>query len=208
MNAPSLAALVAPAVELALNQALAGSSAAARDLKQLDGKVIALELKELPLKLYFLPQAGRLAVRAGHASKIDLTVRAPSFALLEAALKRSDTPPRGIELNGDAETGQTFSRLLKQADLDWEELLSRYVGDIAAHQIGNLARRLLHWGRDASARLGQDLAEYLVYESGALPPRHEVEAFLDSVDRLKNDVERLAARLQKFAAGQPGASGK
>ncbi|MGH8292903.1 MAG: ubiquinone biosynthesis accessory factor UbiJ [Gammaproteobacteria bacterium] len=199
MSTPTLAALLAPAVELALHQAFAGSSAAARDLKQLDGKVIALELKELPLRLYFLPQAGKLAVRASHEGKIDLTVRAPSFALLEAALKRRDTPPRGIELNGDAETGQIFSRLLKQADLDWEELLSRYVGDIAAHQIGNLARGLLHWGRDAGSRLGQDLAEYLVYESGALPPRHEVENFLDGVDRLKNDAERLAARLQRLA---------
>ena len=198
MIAPSFAALFAPAVELALNQALSGSSVAARDLKQLDGKAIALELKELPLKLYFLPQAGKLGVRASHEGKVDLTVRAPSFALLEAALKRSDTPPRGIELNGDAETGQTFSRLLKQADLDWEELLSRYVGDIAAHQIGNLARRLLRWGQDAGERLSQDLAEFLQYESGALPPRHEVEAFLDGVDRLKNDAERLAAQFERL----------
>ncbi|MDE2071080.1 MAG: SCP2 sterol-binding domain-containing protein [Gammaproteobacteria bacterium] len=199
MSAPTLSALLAPAVELALQQALAGSSAAARDLKRLDGKVIALELKELPLKLYFLSQSERLAVRAAHEGKIDLTVRAPSFALLEAALKRGDAPPRGIELNGDAETGQTFSRLLKQADLDWEELLSRYVGDVAAHQIGNLARGLLRWGRDAGTRLAQDLAEYLQYESSTLPPRHEVEVFLDGVDRLKNDTERLAARVQRLA---------
>lgn len=198
MSAPTLGALLAPAAELALQQALAGSNAAARDLKQLDGKVIALELKELPLKLYFLPQAERLAVRAAHEGKIDLTVRAPSFALLEAALKRGDAPPRGIELNGDAETGQVFSRLLKQADLDWEELLSRYVGDVAAHQIGNLARDLLRWGRDAGTRLAQDLAEYLQYESGALPPRHEVEVFLDSVDRLRSDVDRLAARFEQL----------
>jgi ubiquinone biosynthesis protein UbiJ len=195
---PSIAMLLAPAVDLALNQALSGSGAAARDLRQLDGKVIVLELKELPLKLYFLPQAGRLAVRAVHAGKPDMTVRAPSFALLEAALKRGDTPPRGIELSGDAETGQVFSRLLKQADLDWEGLLSRYVGDIAAHQIGNLTRRLLRWGRDAGARLGQDLAEYLQYEVGALPARYEVEAFLDGVDRLRNDAERLAARFDRL----------
>lgn len=198
MSVPTLAALLAPAVELALQQALAGSSVAARDLKQLDGKVIALELKELPLKLYFLPQTERLAVRAAHEGKIDLTVRAPSFALLEAALKRGDAPPRGIELNGDAETGQVFSRLLKQADLDWEELLSRYVGDVAAHQIGNLARGLLRWGKDAAARFSQDLAEYLVYESATLPPRHEVEVFLDSVDRLRSDVDRLAARFEQL----------
>jgi ubiquinone biosynthesis accessory factor UbiJ len=185
-------------VELALNDAFAGSNAAQQDLKRLDGKSIALELKELPLKLYFMPQDGRLKVRGEHRGKLDMTVRAPSFALLEAALKRGDSPPRGIELKGDAETAQTFSRLLKNADLDWEGLLSRYLGDIAAHQIGQLVRALGNWGKDVAARLGQDLAEYLLYESATLTPRHDVETFLDEVDRLKNDVDRLAAHLQRL----------
>ncbi|MGA9853027.1 MAG: SCP2 sterol-binding domain-containing protein [Gammaproteobacteria bacterium] len=194
-----LTSLLAAGVERALNSALSGSSAAQRDLKQLDGKVIALELREIPLKLYFLPQDGRLTVHGDYHGKVDMTVRAPSAALLEAALKRGDTPPRGIELNGDAETAQIFSRLLKQADLDWEELLSHYVGDIAAHQIGNLARGFLRWGKDAADRLSQDMAEYLQYETRNLPPRHEVETFLSEVDHLKSDVDRLAARLQRLA---------
>ena len=198
MKAPSIGILLAPAVELALDSALSGSNAARHDLKQLDGKVIALELKELPLKLYFLSQGGKLRVHGEHRGKPDMTVRAASFALLEAALKPGEAPPRGIELNGDAETAQTFSRLLKQADLDWEELLSHYVGDVAAHHIGNLARGFMRWGKDAAGRLGQDLAEYLVYESASLPPRHEVEGFLDEVDHLKSDVDRLAARLQRL----------
>lgn len=186
-------------MQTALNSALSGSSAAARDLKQLDGKVIALEIKELPFKLYFLPQNGKLTVQAEHTGKPDMTVRAPSFALLEAALRRGEAPPRGIELNGDAETAQIFSRLLKQADLDWEELLSRYVGDVAAHQIGNLAHGLLRWGKDAGERFGQDLAEYLVYESASLPARHEVTAFLDGVDHLRSDVDRFAVHLQQLS---------
>lgn len=199
MNALSLTSLLAPAMEFALNNTLSGSSAAQRDLRQLEGKVIVLELKEFPLKLYFLPQDGRLKVRGEYHGQTDMMVRAPSASLLEAALKRGDMPPRGIELNGDAETAQTFSRLLKQADLDWEELLSHYVGDIASHQIGNLARGLARWGRDAMQRLGQDIAEYLQYESQTLPPRHEVEAFLAGVDHLKSDVDRLTARLQRLA---------
>lgn len=203
MNTPSLTVLLAPAVELALNHALSGSNAAARDLKQLDGKAVALEIKELPLRLWFLPQDGKLAVRAAHEGKADMTVRAPSFALLEAALKRGDAPPRGIELNGDAETAQTFSRLLKNADLDWEELLSRYLGDIPAHQIGRLVRGTIAWGRDVFTRLSTDFAEYLVYESAVLPTRHAVEEFLDGVDRLRNDAERLSARAERLARRMP-----
>lgn len=200
MSAAPGTTLLAAAVEYAVNVALSGSNAAKQDLKQLAGKVVELQIKEFPLKLYFLPQADRLAVAAAHDGKPDIVVRAPTVALLQAALKRDGTAPKGIEINGDAETGQLFSRLLKQADLDWEELLSRYVGDAAAHQIGNAVRDLLSWGKDAAGRLSRDLAEYLQYESRDLPPRHEVEAFLAGVDRLRDDAERLAARLQRAAA--------
>jgi ubiquinone biosynthesis protein UbiJ len=199
LNASPLVSLLASAVGLALNNALAGSNAAQQDLKQLNGKIIALELKEFPLKLFFLPQDGRLTVHGDYHGNVDLTVRAPSAALLQAALRRNDVPPKGIEINGDAETGQTFSRLLKQADLDWEELLSQRIGDVAAHQIGNLVRGSLRWGRDAFDRVSRDLADYLHYEIGVLPQRHEVNAFLAEVDRLRDDVERLAARLSRAA---------
>ncbi|HEV2213569.1 MAG TPA: sterol-binding protein, partial [Gammaproteobacteria bacterium] len=68
-----------------------------------------------------------------------------------------------------------------------------------AHQIGNAVRDFLGWGRDAANRLSKDLAEYLQYESRDLPPRHEVDDFLTGVDRLRDDAERLAARLQRLA---------
>ncbi|HEX5339849.1 MAG TPA: SCP2 sterol-binding domain-containing protein [Gammaproteobacteria bacterium] len=199
MNASPLAALLAPAVEFALNQALAGSSAARHDLQQLDGKVVALELKELPLRLYFLPGETRITVLSDYHGAVDMSVRVPSAALLQAALRRDELPPKGIEISGDAETAQIFSRLLKQADLDWEELLSHRIGDVAAHRIGTLVRGALNWGRDAYARVSRDLTEYLQFEIGVLPQRHEVDMFLGEVDRLRDDVERLAARVSRAA---------
>jgi len=205
LNASPLAALIASGLGFALNEALAGSNAAQQDLEHLEGKVIALELKEFPFKFFFLPQAGRLTVHHDYNGNVDLTVRAPSASLLQAALQRSDMPPKGIEINGDAETGQIFSRLLKQADLDWEELLSQRIGDVAAHQIGNLVRGTLSWGRDAYARVSRDLADYLQYELGVLPERHEVDAFVGGVDHLRDDVERFAARVQRVARKLPRA---
>lgn len=202
------AALLATAVEYAVNTALSGSNSAQQDLKRLAGKVVELQIKEWPLRLYFLTQPEKLAVTASHEGKPDISIRAPTGTLLTAALRRDNTKLRGIEINGDADTAEHFSRLLKQADLDWEELLSRYVGDAAAHQIGNAVRDLMSWGRDAAERLSKDLAEYLQYESRDLPPRHEVQEFLNGVDRLRDDAERLAARLQRAAAKlQPAAKG-
>jgi ubiquinone biosynthesis protein UbiJ len=198
VSALPFASLIAAAVQAALDASLKGSSAARADLKKLDGKVIRLELIGLPLVLHFLAEDGRLTVTADYHGSPDITVRAPAASLMASALKRdSEAVPRGMQVSGDAETAQVFSRLLKNADLDWEELLAQRVGDVAARHIGNAVRGLMGWSRDAGSRLGQDVADYLHYESRDLPPRHEVQGFLSDVDRLRDDAERFTARLKR-----------
>ena len=198
MSALPFAGMIAAAVQAALDASLKGSSAARADVKRLDGKVIRLELTGLPLVLHFLPEDGRLTVAADYHGTADITVRAPVASLVTSALKRdSEAVPRGMQVSGDAETAQVFSRLLKNADPDWEELLAQGVGDVAARHIGNAVRGFARWSRDSGARLGQDLADYLHYESRDLPPRHEVQGFLSDVDRLRDDAERLSARVKR-----------
>ncbi|HEY1992120.1 MAG TPA: SCP2 sterol-binding domain-containing protein [Gammaproteobacteria bacterium] len=198
MSALPFASFLAAGVERALVTALKGSSAARADIAKLQGKVIRLELIGLPLTLHFLPDDGKVTVASDYHGESDIVVRAPAASLMAAALRRdSEAVPRGMQISGDAETAQVFSRLLRHADLDWEELLAQRVGDVAARQIGNAVRGFMGWSRDAGGRLGQDLADYLHYESRDLPPRHEVQGFLAGVDRLRDDAERLNARLKR-----------
>ena len=198
MSTLPFSSLIAAGVEAALAASLKGSSAARADLAKLDGKVIRLELIGLPLTLHFLAQDASMTVASGYHGDADITVRAPAASLLAAALKRdSEAVPRGMQVSGDAETAQVFSRLLKHADLDWEELLAQRIGDVAARPIANAFRKLGAWSRDAGSRLGQDVADYLHYESRHLPPRHEVQGFLSGVDRLRDDAERFTARLKR-----------
>jgi ubiquinone biosynthesis protein UbiJ len=46
--------------------------------------------------------------------------------------------------------------------------------------------------------LGQDFTEYLQEEGRLLPSRYELESFLTEVDRLRDDGERLAARVNRL----------
>ncbi len=198
MSALPFAGLIATGIQSALDSSLKGSSAARADLNRLDGKVIRLELIGLPLVLHFLPEDGRLTVAADYHGEATITIRAPAASLMASALKRdSEAVPRGMQVSGDDENAQVFSRLLKNADLDWEELLAKRVGDVAARHIGNAVRGFMGWSRDAGSRLGQDVADYLHYESRDLPPRHEVQGFLSDVDRLRDDAERFTARLKR-----------
>ena len=54
-----------------------------------------------------------------------------------------------MRVSGDAETAQSFQKLFKAARPDFEEQLSRLVGDAAAHHMANVARPALDFGRRA-----------------------------------------------------------
>ena len=109
----------------------------------------------------------------------------------EAALRGG-----AVHIEGDAEVAQTFSELLKQARPDLEEELSRVIGDVAAHQVGNVARSALGFARRAADTFAQNVAEYLQEEGRDVPSRTEADEFVTGVDRLRDDVDRLEARLQ------------
>ena len=88
--------------------------------------------------------------------------------------------------------------MLSLAKPDIEEELSGFIGDAAAHQLGEVARGLGKWGREASATMGANIREYLQEESGDLPTRIEVERFGNDVNELRDAVDRAEARLKRL----------
>ena len=90
---------------------------------------------------------------------------------------------------------QQVRRFFRDLDVDWEEGLATYLGDAPAHQIGRLVRGVRGWFAESRDAAGRNLAEYLTEERRDLPPRAELDAFLDDVDRLRSDADRLAARV-------------
>ena len=83
---------------------------------------------------------------------------------------------------------------------DWEEDLSKIVGDPLAFQIGYRVRGF----QDQTRQLKQDgeqmLSEYLRYELDLLPARSEVEGFNQAVTELEIQVGALEARLDQLTS--------
>jgi ubiquinone biosynthesis protein UbiJ len=101
-----------------------------------------------------------------------------------------------VEVRGDAELAQKFHELARLLAPDPEEELSLVIGDVAAHRIGRLARGALGWSRTAARTMLRDVGEYFSHERGDLVSREEGEPFLRGVDELREDVDRLGARLE------------
>ena len=111
-----------------------------------------------------------------------------------------------VTIDGDVETGQAFKGILDAMDIDWEEQLSKFTGDVIAHQLANGVRRAGTVLRHGRHTLEQDVGEYLQEELRVLLSRIETENFSHDVTRLNMDADRLAARVKRLLDNRSTAS--
>ncbi|HEX9207608.1 MAG TPA: SCP2 sterol-binding domain-containing protein [Steroidobacteraceae bacterium] len=183
-----------------LNRNVAQSGRARAAADQLEGRVLSLALEGTPLTLYFHVADGRVSIDTRHEGVADASLAGTPLALLSMVGPGAEERLRGsgIRIAGDAEVAQRFRELLQHAQPDFEEELSRVVGDVAARQVANLARGIFDWGRKAADSLSTNVAEYLQEEGRDVPTRVELDEFLESVDQLRDATDRLEARLARL----------
>lgn len=190
---------LAAALEQAFETALRLDPEARAGLEPLAGKQIAVVIEGLGIQFCLAPLARRMRVRPDCIGDPHVRMRAgpATWARLSMGARAEDLTPQ-LAIEGDLDTGRRLRRWLESLDLDWEEWLARAVGDIPAHQAGNLARGLGSWLREAAGSVEASLGEYLREESGLFPPREEVEEFVEAVDALREAVDRLEARIRRL----------
>jgi len=191
-------------LESILNRNVAESRRAQALARQLDGRVMSLTVEGTPLAFFFRADGGRLTIAARHDGPSDASLSGTPLALLALAGPRAQGTLRsgGVRIEGDAEVAQKFRDLLEQAQPDFEEELARVIGDVAAHRLANVAREVLGWGRKAAGSFTGSVVEYLQEEGRDLPTRVEVDEYLEGVDRLRDDTERLEAKLVRLEAAR------
>ena len=183
-------------IENVLNRGLPRSPRAQQLCAELAGRRIAIEA---PAMARLLVESTGNALRVTRGSlPADAEVIGGPLSLLALGGGAADAPlSRGeVEVRGDAELAQKFRELARLLAPDPEEELSILIGDVAAHRIGRAARGVLDWSRNAAATLLQDAGEYFSHEREDLVSRREGEQFLRGVDALREDVDRLDARLE------------
>jgi ubiquinone biosynthesis protein UbiJ len=119
-----------------------------------------------------------------------LNLAALAGAHPEEVIQRGD-----VTIRGDAEVAQKFRELAMLLKPDVEEELSRLIGDSPAHQALRLVRLATGFGRRAAQTGVRNVAEYLAHERGDLVPRAEAEDFYRGVERLREDLDRVEARV-------------
>lgn len=171
-------------------------------LGDLDGKVIRLRISgTYPFEIVVQPSKSGLCLHEYHDEEPDVTLTGdvPVFARFAMRRFMPEVVAAGeVQISGDIELGQRFQQLLEKINIDWEEQAARILGDVPAHQLGNSLRDLRDWSNRATQTLKDDFDEYILEESGLLPPRIRVENFTKAVELLQSQVDRLEQRVLRL----------
>lgn len=192
------------ALEAALNRALALDPETRAALGPLSGKRVSLRLAAPPLALQIAVDGERLTVGPiDEASEPDLAVRSTLGALIGQLpfLRRDDATPAGkLHVSGDADLARRLQRLAENFDPDWQQPFTAVFGDVLGVQIAKAAAGALKQARDAGVGFARDAAEFVTEESRDAVAKAELNAFHDDVDRIRDGVDRAAARLARLQA--------
>jgi ubiquinone biosynthesis protein UbiJ len=190
------------ALEAALNRALALDPDTRDGLRLLDGRRVALAIASPPLALQVRVDGERLVVGPiDDAGEPDLSVRSTLAGLVGQLpmFRRDDAPPVGkMQMSGDADLARRLQRLAERFDPDWQQPFAAVFGDVLGVQIAKALAATLKQARIVGRSLAESAAEYVTEESRDVVPRAELDAFHDDVDVLRDDVERIAARIARL----------
>ena len=187
-------------VEVGLNQYLRSDAYVLDGLGVLSGKRLAVSLQGTGITVYLCFHADGVGLTLESEDPVDVRAAGPPFTLLRALKDLDKQGEFGAEVTvtGDAEVLRQLQMVLMRLEIDWEEHLSRVVGDIAAHQLANMGRGAFAWGRSTSQTLAEDLGEYLAEESLLIAAKADVDALATDIDDLRDATERLDIRVGRL----------
>jgi ubiquinone biosynthesis protein UbiJ len=187
--------MISSSISAAVNHLLDQEAWARDKLARHAGKVALFDLGVVAIRLQ--AAADGMLQTAPDDAAADVTIRATLADLPMIARDRSRAFSY-VEIEGDADFANTISQLSQSLRWEAEHDLSRWVGNIAATRLTAGARGIFDAVQTMQGKLAENTAEYFLEENPMLVRPREVAAFGADVSRLRDDVERLAKRIEKL----------
>lgn len=193
-------AKLATSLEGVLNRNLQTSLTARRAAAELEGLSMDMGLSASQPILRMSVEGGRLRFAEPDEKPGGVTLAGGWRRLLE--LLGGDHAGPGLDLRGDPAVAEGFARLLKHCRPSPDEELARFTGDAFAHEAGDAARTAAGWAGEAAGSLRRNLRDFVQEEARFAPTRVEVDAFSAEVESLRDNVGRIAARVEALGKGR------
>ncbi len=188
------------ALEIGGNRLLGFDPDALARCRELEGRCIALEITDLDFRVYCHPGAAGLRLsRDLPPREIDASISGRLMALVNLAAnddKLSTSMRERVSYHGDVALAQRLQQIIAGLDIDWEEVLAGYTGDVLAHQLTRGWHDVTGQLRAGAESLLATTSEFLREEARLTPTQTEFERLAAGITALKHDSARVEARFE------------
>ena len=112
-------------IEILLNKFISLDKKTKSELIKLKGKIIGIDIESIPIIIYFkINLEGYLELSSDIEDQPDATIKGGLLDLIKANDKTQSNDQLfsgRIRIEGDLEIAQSFSKILGNIDIDWEE---------------------------------------------------------------------------------------
>lgn len=184
-------------LEKALNRYLSLDSESQKLLAPLVGKVMSIHIQRPKIAIYFSFNENSVQLSTEPPAKVNTEIYTTLFQLMRLKWNKSSSLANAqFHITGEVETAQLFNELFEKHQIDWEEHLSKIIGDVTAHKMMQLLRKPARFLKTNKEKAVQDVTEYCQEEIMVLPSNNEVEIFRRDVDALRLQIDRLDAKIE------------
>ena len=163
------------------------------------GKAVQFDIASIKANIIILEDGG--LGMAGETNIADATV-CISASLLLRLIAQDEAAKVQIVISGDTHLATEFAKVLSSMRWDYEDELSKLVGDVSALKISQFGRDAATGIKRNSIQLAEMLSEYWQEEKPLIAKNRLVEKFNTEVDTLRADVARFEKRLTKLTQQQ------
>ena len=193
-------------VNNALQKYLDSDPEIAKKLDQFEGKRLLMHLTDINKKFLVTPVASGITVSEcveedNTTASFDTSIQSNTINLLRMAMGsdyQAMLKNNALKVEGDVELANQLRSIFMQVDIDWEEVASKYVGDTVAYQLGLFVNKFKSYKNRSVENFRLDVSEYLQEESRMLPTKVEIDRFMNDVDSLDANLQRLEARVERL----------
>ncbi len=182
-------------------------------IERLNQKRILVNINKFPLDLKYKVIFENNKVTISDDSNVNVTTRVTGYdltinlslgGLIRSRLTSIEQSirERDIEFSGDLNVAMELQSLFNSTDINLKDVfhlkLARQTSDLFAWQFITIVEKILTRINLKHDELAEQITDYLQTEKNILVNRIEVEQFMQDVDKLRDDVARLEAQIDRL----------
>lgn len=187
-------------IESTLNHHIADSRDAQNLLQKIDGEHIAIHITGVGLNVHIFAHSNGLRLHNTHTeqTKPSATLSGSPVDLMASLTTHGFAD--GIRLEGNTHAIHGLQKTLLACDLDLEAMIAEHIGDMPARFLGQQAGVFTRWLSRYRTTIDMAVKDYLQEEVQHTPTRIEIENFMNDIDDIRMQVDRLEAKTNQLNA--------